>query len=93
MILASLSYLDVQLGMFPQDLLDAAVVATLWRIDPRTLWVVIVKLLVAEIGGARDEMGVLLRRRGLGWWGGWSVESWSVSTCMWSGRLDVALTA
>lgn len=87
-ILASLGYLDVELGVFPQDLLDPAVVATLWRINPWALWAVIVKLFVAEVGGARDEVRVLLRRGGLGWWGGWSVESWSVSTCM--ARLTIA---
>jgi hypothetical protein len=85
-VLASLGYLDVQLGVFPQDLLDAAVVATLGRVNPWALWMVIFKLFVAEIGGARDEVRVLLRRRWLGWWGGWSVESWSVSTCLRSGK-------
>jgi len=93
-ILARLGYLDVQLGVFPQDLLDAAVVAALGRVNPwAALWMVIVKFLVAEIGGARDEVRVLLRRGWLGWWGGWSVESWSVSTCVWSGGLHVATPA
>jgi len=61
-ILASLGYLDVKLGVFPQDLLDSTVVATLWRINPWALWTVIVKLFVAEVGGARDEVRVLLGR-------------------------------
>jgi hypothetical protein len=45
---------------------------------------VIFKLFVAEIGGARDEVRVLLGRGWLGWWGGWSVESWSVSTYLYA---------
>jgi hypothetical protein len=74
-----MSYLDVQLGVFPEDLLDAAVVATLGWINPWALRAVVVKLLVTKIGGARDEVRMLLRRGGLGWWGGRSVEAWSVS--------------
>jgi hypothetical protein len=50
--------------VFPQDLLNAAVVATLWRINSWTLWAVIIKFLITEIGGARDDVRVLLGR---GW--------------------------
>lgn len=68
----------VQLRILPQYLLYAAVVATLGRIDLGTLRAVIIELLVAQIGGARDKVRALLGRRVGGRRGGGSVEGWLI---------------
>ena len=80
MILAGVCDMYVQLRVLPQYLLYPAVVAALRRIDLRSLRSVVVELLVAEIGGARNEVrAVIWRGLVVGWWGGGSVEAYSVS--------------
>ena len=60
MVLTCVCDVYVQLWVLPQYLLYPAVVAAFGRIDLRTLWSVVVKLLVAEVGGTRNEVRVVV---------------------------------
>jgi hypothetical protein len=80
MVLTCVCDVYVQFWVLPQYLLYPAVVAALRRVDLRALRSVVVELLVAEVGCARNEVrAVVWRGLVVGWWGGGSVEACSVS--------------
>ena len=60
MVLTCVCDVYVQLWVLPQYLLYPAIVAAFGRVDLRTLWSVVVKLLVAEVCGARNEVRALV---------------------------------